>query len=186
MILVYGGAFNPPTKAHYEIISLLKEKFHPNEFYLLPVGPQYNKPGVANYVDRFAMCELMGQKLGIKVSNMENEETYRGTYYALKEFSKIDKDVYFVMGADNFDYLDKWIMADKLVAEFKFIVLTREGYDVDKIYQTKFSIYRDNFVFIEYNSDISSSLYRKTRNKSLLITEVIEYINEKGLYKELN
>ena len=148
MILIYGGTFNPPTVAHYEIISLLKEKFNPDKFYILPVGPHYNKPGVANFSDRYQMCMIMADKLGIEVSDLENETTYRGTYYALKYFEQFDKDVYFVMGADNFDYLDAWINAENLVKEFKFIILSRGGFDINKISESKFKEYQDHFILV--------------------------------------
>ena len=183
MILVYGGTFNPPTVAHYEIIELLTKKFNPNNFYLLPVGPHYNKPGVASFYDRYMMCKLVAKKLGIKVSDLENEETYRGTYYALKHFALEDNEVYFVMGADNFDYLDQWINANNLVKEFKFIVLTREGFDVNKIKESKFKEYADHFILIEYNNYVSASLFRQTKNTNLVIPEVMNYINENKLYE---
>ena len=184
MLFVYGGAFNPPTKAHFEIIKLLLERFKPDEFYILPVGPHYNKPGVANFDDRYNMCEIVARKLGVKVSSLENEPTYRGTYYALKDFQKKDQDVYFVMGADNFDYLDKWINALALVSEFKFIVLTRNGYDINQIYQSKFAQYHQNFVFVNYENTISSSLYRYSKDEAILLEEVNEYIQKNNLYEE--
>ena len=38
MIIIFGGAFNPPTRAHFEIAEKLIEKFNPDTFYFLPVG----------------------------------------------------------------------------------------------------------------------------------------------------
>ena len=183
MILIYGGTFNPPTVAHYEIISLLKEKFNPDKFYILPVGPHYNKPAVANFSDRYQMCMIMADKLGIEVSDLENETTYRGTYYALKYFEQFDKDVYFVMGADNFDYLDAWMNAENLVKEFKFIILSRGGFDINKISESKFKEYQDHFILVEYNNYVSASLFRKEKDKRIVIPEVYQYIKENNLYE---
>ena len=88
------------------------------------------------------------------------------------------------MGADNFDYLDKWINAESLVSEFKFVVLTREGYDINQIYQSKFSEFHKNFVFVNYENVISSSLYRSSKDTSLLLDEINDYIRKNNLYEE--
>ena len=120
MIIIYGGAFNPPTKAHYLIAKKLINDFNPDTFYFLPVGERYNKKGMARYQERYDMTHIMAKMLpNAVVSNKENEPSFRGTYYALKDFSLIDEDLYFVMGADNFDYLDTWIMAENLIKVLK-------------------------------------------------------------------
>ena len=184
MIIIYGGAFNPPTVAHYLIAKLLIEKFNPDTFYFLPVGEKYNKLGMESFATRYEMTKLLADKLpNCEVSMKENEETFRGTYYMLKEFSLIDSDLYFVMGADNFDYLDTWIMADKLISEFKFIVLTREGFDVSKLIEEKYYDFKDNFHIVNINLPISSTNFRESKKEELLIDEVYKYIESNNLYE---
>lgn len=184
MIIIYGGAFNPPTKAHYLIAKKLIEEFNPDTFYFLPVGEKYNKKGMATFNERFQMTQIIANKLPkAKVSDKENEEHFRGTYYMLKDFSLIDNDVYFVMGADNFDYLDNWIMADKLIKEFKFIILTREGYDVYKLINEKYLAYKENFIIVDIDYPISSTYFRNTKDNEILLDEVYEYIKENELYE---
>ena len=121
MVIIFGGAFNPPTLAHYEIADKLIKRFKPDTFYFLPVGNRYKNKSMLDFDNRYKMVKIMADKLGAKVSTMENEESYRGTYYALLDFKKIDPDIYFVMGADNLDYLDTWINADELIKTNKFI-----------------------------------------------------------------
>lgn len=184
MIIIYGGAFNPPTKAHYLIAQKLIDSFKPDAFYFLPVGDKYNKSGMESYQVRFEMTSLLAKKLpNSYVSTKEKEESFRGTYYMLKDFSLIDKDLYFVMGADNFDYLDSWIMADKLISEFKFIILTREGFDVDKLINEKYYEHKNNFKIVNIDLPISSTDFRTTKDKELLIDEVYEYIKSNKLYE---
>ena len=184
MIIIYGGAFNPPTKAHYSIAKKIIDKFNPDTFYFLPVGARYNKNGMADYESRFNMTKIMADKFkSAIVSRKENEESFRGTYYALKDFSLIDNDLYFVMGADNFDYLDKWIMADKLIEEFKFIIITRKGYDVSELIKEKYNNNKDNFTILEIDFPISSTDFRENKNKEILLDEVYEYIKTNNLYE---
>lgn len=184
MIIVYGGAFNPPTKAHYEIAKMLIDKFNPDTFYFLPVGNKYKKDGMASYEERFNMLNILADKLkNCTVSDKENEDSFRGTYYVLKDFSLVDNDLYFVMGADNFDYLDKWIMADSLIKEFKFIILTRKGYDIYKLIEEKYYEHKENFLPIEIDYPISSTDFRNNKDQSILLDEVYEYIKENKLYE---
>ena len=186
MIIIYGGAFNPPTKAHYLIAKKIIDKFNPDTFYFLLVGARYNKNGMADYESRFNMTKIMADKFrSAIVSRKENEESFRGTYYALKDFSLIDNDLYFVMGADNFDYLDKWIMADKLIEEFKFIIITRKGYDVSELIKEKYNNNnnKNNFTILEIDFPISSTEFRENKNKEILLDEVYEYIKTNNLYE---
>ena len=187
MIIIYGGAFNPPTKAHYEIAKMLIDRFKPDTFYFLPVGEKYNKKGMESFDNRFNMTELMANKLDkAVVSTKENEPKFRGTYYMLQDFSQIDKDLYFVMGADNFDYLDNWIMASNLIAEFKFIILSRQGYDVDKLIEEKYYKHKENFIIINIDIPISSTEFRNNKDKQLVIEEVYKYIVENNLYEVMD
>lgn len=184
MIIIYGGAFNPPTKAHYKIAETLIEKFNPDTFYFLPVGSYYNKVGMLDYEERFKMTKIMADKLtNAVVSDKENEKEFRGTYFMLKDFSLIDNDLYFVMGADNFSYIDKWINGEKLIEEFKFIVLTRNGYDVDKLIEEKYSNHRKNFTVVEIDYPISSTDFRVNKDASILLEDVYEYIIKNKLYE---
>ena len=83
MVIIFGGAFNPPTLAHYEIADKLIKRFKPDTFYFLPVGNRYKNKSMLDFDNRYKMVKIMADKLGAKVSTMENEESYRGTYYAL-------------------------------------------------------------------------------------------------------
>lgn len=182
MIVIFGGAFNPPTLAHFEIAEKLISKFKPDDFYFLPVGNRYKNKTMLEFNYRYDMVKIMADKLGAKVSTMENEESYRGTYYALLDFKKIDPDTYFVMGADNLDYLDKWINAKELIKTNKFIVLSRSGFDVYKLVNEKYFEYKDNFHIVEINNYLSSTLFRTNLEKNILLEDVYEYIKKNNLY----
>lgn len=183
MILIYGGAFNPPTKAHYLIAEKLIEKYNPTSFYFLPVGMKYNKGELASFNDRYNMCSILANKLNCLVSDKENVDKYEGTYYTLKEFKKIDEDVRFIMGADNLSYLHNWIMAKNLVKEFKFIILERSKFDVIKYLKEHFCDYLEHFDIISFSSMVSSSKFRVKKDKALVLDDVYEYIVKNNLYE---
>lgn len=176
MLLVYGGAFNPITKAHYKIAKLLISKYT-NNFLFVPVGNSYGKPELISFNHRFNMVSIIAKELNAKVSAAEDKEDYSGTYDLLCNLKKEENDIYFVLGADNLINLDKWINYDKLIKEFKFIVLTRDNIEVDL---SKYDSSR--FEVININFDISSSNYRKNKNENIIDNKVLMYIKENNLY----
>jgi|SRR5690554_377800 len=186
MIIVYGGTFNPPTKAHEKIANLLIRKYNPQKFMFLPVGDNYTqKDKSTSFYHRKNMLELVFKEPIFTVSSIENSETYKGTYWALNHIKDTYKsDVYFVLGADNILNLDKWIESKRLVSEYKFIVLTRKGYDALGLIKEKHSKYLNNFYIIDFNVDISSTEFRKNpKLTNYLNQEVLKYIKNNNLYE---
>lgn len=187
MTIVYGGSFNPPTIAHYEIAKYILEKYPNSTFYFLPTNNSYNKEGLKDLNLRVKMLELLCDKLGekAKVSDFEGKlDKYYGTYFTLSNFV----DPYFVMGADNFKTITTWINYPKIIIDFKFIIIPRDNIDINAIISSDEYLekYKENFIILEgfKEVDLSSSVYRKTKNSSLLLKEVDEFIKENKLYKE--
>ena len=77
------------------------------EFVFLPTANNYQKPNLAPICDRITMLTFICKHLkNASVSDFEAKiSEYKGTSYTLECFPGF----YFVMGADNFDYIEKWI-----------------------------------------------------------------------------
>ena len=182
--VLFGGSFNPPTKAHFEIARSIIEKFNVIDFVFLPTGNVYNKANLIDAKYRIEMLELLCKKLtNARVSDYEMKQTkYLGTYKTLEDF----KGYYFVMGADNFITLHQWINYPKVVIENHFIIINRNGIDLEKYAKSYPDIYNNLNNFIIFNEfkevDISSSLFNKTKDYSLLEKEVVLYIKKHNLY----
>ncbi len=186
MIIVYGGTFNPPTIAHLKITKKLIKKFKPEKLVLLPVGDNYTwKDKFVSFNNRKNMLDLIFNDDIYEISDIENSKEYKGSYWALNKIKDTyKKDVYFVIGADNFEQLDKWISYEKLLSEFKLIILTRKGYTIDSIIDSKYNKYQDNFIIVDVNYNISSTEFRSNPNlKHLLDEKVYQYIKENNLYE---
>lgn len=186
MIIVYGGTFNPPTIAHEKIANLLIEKYKPRKFILLPVGDKYTwKDNFASFYHRKNMLKLVFKHSIYEISTIENNDDFKGTYWALNNIRETyNCDVYFVLGADNIDKLDKWINYEELLREYKFIVLKRKGFNPFNILKDKYQKYVDNFNLIDIDLDISSSSFRNNPKQTNLINkEVYKYIKENNLYE---
>jgi len=189
MIAVFGGAFNPPTVAHFEVIKhLLKQPFI-EEVMLMPVGDHYNKEGMVAANHRFNMLKIMVENLPkTKVSRVEIDASV-----ALKTVETLetlqsqypDQEFAFVMGADNLRELPKWSQHERLVKNFKMIIFDRGNEDVSALIKEYFSTQINQFIVVAdfAKLDVSATLYRDNpTTEGLLRPEVTNYIRKHGLY----
>ena len=184
MKILYGGAFNPPTQAHLNIIKYLIKQYPTAQIILLPSNENY-KEDIIPYKHRKKMLELIinETKKNVIISNYEaRKRKFLGTYYTLKAFSH----PFFVLGADQILKLEQWIKFPLVVSENKFIVFPRDGIKA-KEYISQHPILSpllQNFIFINdfEESQIASSQYRLTKNDSILPSRVKDYILKHKLY----
>lgn len=187
MIIVYGGSFNPPTKAHKSIMVHLIETYKPKQFVFLPVGNNYAKPELIPFANRVDMLKLISKEYSeVVISEIENNESYKGTLDALEKLEKIHQDeIAFVIGADNLLSIEEWINYEKLIKRFKFIVIDRGRLDINGLIASKFPNDQKQFLNIKLSLREASSLVRKDLNKyqDFLSDEVLTYVKENHLYE---
>ncbi len=184
MRIIYGGSFNPPTIAHKRMYYFLDDKLSFDEFIYLPVSTKYSKANLESNEDRFNMLNLLIKDMPkAQVSRDEfNDLTYLGTYNYLKTQSK---DTLFVMGSDNLKTISSWINCDKLLSEFKFIVIERDSDNSEDLIEKDVLLKKnkENFIiFNDFDMSVSSSDYRCNKNESIIPNEVLEYIKTNHLY----
>ena len=109
MIVIFGGSFNPPTIAHYQIAKHILTQLNCQHFFFLPVGDYYPKKGLISSVHRVAMLKLMCQELKrASVSTIEVEANHvLTTFETLTQLQmKFPQETLaFVIGADNLEDL---------------------------------------------------------------------------------
>lgn len=181
MIVCFGGAFNPPTSAHLNIYKAVKKAVSFTRFIYMPVSDFYHKP-LASSHHRFAMLQAMTKDYNdILVDDYElTLKTFKGTYHTLTYLkSKYQEEVAFVCGMDQALTINQWIQADALKNTFKFIIITRKGYDPILIK----GLFK-KMQIIEYDFPISSTQFRKTNDFTLLEPSVSDYIKTHHLYED--
>ena len=181
MNIVYGGSFNPPTKAHKLIIDKLFAIFKPDNIIVVPVGNSYGKKGLIEFDHRYNMARLLDER--VIVSDFENKEEYTGTYSLLNHLSELYTDLYYVIGSDNLMKLDTWINYKDMLRDYKFIVFNRYGLDLSEIIEEKYNEFKNNFIIVELNLDVSATNFRETKNRDVITDEVYQYILENNLYE---
>lgn len=187
MVLVFGGSFNPPTKAHYEIIKQLQKSFKVEKVILVPVGDSYHwKEGLLPFKDRFLMLKLLISDLdGVELSDIENSDNFLGTYHTLKSLQKNDEQLYFVVGTDHLAMIKEWKNYEALLKEFGFIVILRKNYQADF---NILDVHQTPYYTFYFESDISSSRIRNeiTKYKNDLLPQIYDYIVRNKLYQGEN
>ncbi|HZW48800.1 MAG TPA: nicotinate (nicotinamide) nucleotide adenylyltransferase [Bacillota bacterium] len=137
MWVIYGGAFNPPTKAHLCFASRMLQEPEVEKLIFMPVGNRYDKPELIAAEHRLAMCRLMAEHdVNFETSSLEcDSKTQLGTYHSMMALQKQypQQQFAFLTGADNFSYITKWIEAERLVENFNIWVMPREGFDLNAL-----------------------------------------------------
>ncbi len=186
MRVVFGGAFNPPTKAHLEVYRFLRNELPVERFVFLPVSNRYKKKGLAEDRHRLRMLSIMTKDLpDAEVSDLEiKDESFKGTYTSLKRLSHPNETTAFVIGADHLAGLPHWKDAKKLLNEFVIIVLNRGNKDLADIIGSDSFLrqHRRNIrAFPKFDFSVSASSFRKHKDKRLVTPGVYAYIEENGL-----
>lgn len=185
MNIVYGGSFNPPTKAHLEIVTKLLNTFEDSQVIVLPVGNNYHKKTLQSFNDRFNMLKLQfNDNKRVIISSLENNEHYLGTYEALNTLSNDYDDLYLVIGSDNLYEFDKWINYKRLLTDYSLLIFKRDNDDVESLMK-RFKEYNPKFKVIEFNNSINSTMIRSDIKKynKWLTKEVYKYIIDNKLYE---
>lgn len=190
MIVVFGGAFNPPTIAHKEVYLHITKHLDVKLFIYLPVSNHYTKRSLESNIHRMQMLNLMTRNFdNVLVSPMEFEDPeFLGTYQSLIRIQERypEDEVVFVIGADNLAKLYKWKNAEALVSEFRFIVLNRDGLNIPEAFANDPFLKRHEKQFIllpEFSLTVSSTMFREQLDATLTDPLVFQYIQLHHLYR---
>ena len=185
---LFGGSFNPITKAHTKIIDYLSSL---GNVIVVPNGNKYNLKDLMDFDHRVHMIKAEINKLPfserVEISEFEKSSLYKGSIETLRYYNH----PVMVIGDDCLLTIHTWINANDLIKENQFLVITRNN---TKTHLEKYiskqeilSKYEDHFKIIELldenHRNLSSSNYRTTKNKDVLSEDVLKYIEKNKLYE---
>ena len=180
--VLFGGSFNPPTIAHFEIIKYLSKNY--DEVIVLPNGDSYNFAGkvLDSFKHRVNMLnEMVKNLVNVKVVELENRNEFLGTYHTLRTLNHPT----FVLGADCISKLHLWKHFDELMEENKFIVFNRGSSNILELINDNKELtkYLNKFEIIDLEvPNVSSTTFRETLDKEIVCKEVYDYIIKNELY----
>lgn len=194
----FGGSFNPPTIAHKTCAEKILQELKLDKLFFVPVGDGYKKEGLINEKYRYEMLKLIckeNQKLDVCDIELSTSINYKAidVFRLIKNKYK-DDEIYFIMGADNFENILSWKDCKELISNYRFILLNRNKINLEKlICQNEIlNKYRNNFYCINNikEIEISSTFIRNKIKideieliKDMLDANVLQYIEKNELYK---
>ena len=136
-IAIYGGSFDPPHLGHYNIVLEALKKLDIQKLIVLPnfqnpwktttkFKPQKRLELLKKLFSTFPKVEISD----FEISNGRPTKTIESMRY----FSKRYSDIYFIIGADNLEKLEKWDNFDELEEMITFIIATRGDIQIPKKY----------------------------------------------------
>jgi len=163
-LAVYGGSFDPITKAHYDIILELCSKYD----FVLILPTYIAKLKDCHFFNFTQRCDFICKlKLPSNciVSNIEYTyfNSFQGKTFEAIEYLKRkykEYEISLVIGTDQLTNIDKWFNWKDLISSCKFCVISRDA-DIPLNYPWIANIEYPTFLQIDTVQDCSSTKLRK-------------------------
>ena len=195
---IYGGAFAPIHKGHVEAAKAFMSQMWLDVLFVIPTGisPHKEMDRTASDADRMEMCRRAFEGVeGVIVSDVEirrGDTSY--SIETLRSFAEPQSRLFMLCGTDMMLTLGEWHDVDEIFKLCYPVYIRRENdRELDeKIIETN-TKYFETFgkYVIKLDApviDISSSALRDMMRRGEDVSEfiparVLEYIDEKGLYR---
>lgn len=161
--IIYGGAFNPPTRAHQMILQACIDyaEAHDADVWLLPSGSRSDKTIDQSRDARLKMmqaltCDVVMRTVQVSI---ETSELYRleptETYDTVMRFDERYPEHRFmwVFGSDSLKTMPEWHQGAWLVENLPLLVVERPGTPVEYLGRNATKLYVDTI-------DVSSTQVR--------------------------
>lgn len=181
-LLYFGGSFDPIHNAHLKLASLGKDALNCQKcFFVLAKNPRWKDP-TCSAEDRLKMLRLAikghpGFAISLIEYNSDKDTTY--TYDTVKTILKYHKNdqLFYLIGSDQLEKLDKWYKIDELSKMIKFVVFRRSNYPLNEENMKRYDVTLLN----AEEMDISSTKIRLLNNLDCP-KPVLDYIAKYQLY----
>lgn len=134
-VVIFGGAFSPPTLAHEAIITGLLGMTEFDEVWVMPSGDRVDKDMSARDSDRLAMLEVVRRSQfpnnpRLKIIDFElqmprSSQTYKTVMALEKTFP--DTEFWFAYGPDSYASMPSWPNGRKLQQKQKAVLFSSGG-----------------------------------------------------------
>ncbi len=142
-VIIYGGAFNPPTKAHHAILEALVKiaKENGSEIWIVPSGERPDKAIGIGTDMRLALCQAL-------LKSVENHDTIIRLIdfelLAQTETNTLDSSTYlektypdhiftWVFGSDSIKTMRTWPGGEQLFSTLNMLIVPRPHYELTSL-----------------------------------------------------
>lgn len=188
---IFGGAFDPPHIAHLIIAEEVLISLSLSKILFVPTYYPPHKTTTTSFEHRFNMLLLAienNEKFTISDIEKKIKEKYNieSSYsiYTIRELRKIypDKELYFIIGSDQYLEFKNWYQPEEILKEIKLCVLMRYGYSLSNEEP------KENLIFLPVpqlgikSSEIRERIKNNKPFRYFLPEKVYKYIIENKLY----
>jgi nicotinate-nucleotide adenylyltransferase len=197
---VFGGSFDPVTKAHITIAELVFNQYNLDHVLFLPnfQNPLKEKTHTKPEV-RVKLLELaLTSKENFSICKIEidaNKACYTyDTIQQLKNLLAENAEIYFIHGSDCLDNLSSWYRIDELLASVNFVIVGRSADFNEQLLKTKLKNFKSFQIerllkyamFIEpilvSSSDVRKRIENNEAYEEFLDPLVLKFIQASHLY----
>lgn len=132
---VFGGTFDPPTRAHELIIEYALQQPEIDEVWVMPSGQRIDKPYMLDNATRMEMLEFMKQQnfadnnklvLADFEMHLPQPSHTSATARALRQKFP-NRRFHFIFGVDSFDTMHTWEDGQELKSTLDMLIVPRNG-----------------------------------------------------------
>lgn len=187
--ILYGGAFNPPTKAHATIVKALAEiaRQEDADLWLMPSGERYDKSILADLAIRTAYVHALlasGETHGVdtriesyELVGSEPTETFRTNQYL--EDQHPDRRFTWVFGSDSVNTMRQWRRGAWLLEHMDMIIIERPGFELTET-PTRHRVLQLGEMAMS-SSDVRRRIIEGSDIQSLVPAPVIGVLRQTGI-----
>ena len=197
-IVIFGGTFNPPTRAHLDIATEALYYLDAEKVLFVPVSDLYKKDDVEISYHRVNMLNLaIGNFRRLEIDFTEVDAVaLTHTYETIEKIKSQyqDKELFLLIGADNLEDFKNWKNQRSIMENCSLLVVNRNNSSIDEIIESNeiLTEFKDKIIEAPIEEiEISST---EVRNRiasgelegleNLVDKEVIDYIIENKLYSK--
>ena len=197
-IVIFGGAFNPPTRAHLDIATEALYYLDAEKVLFVPVSDLYKKDDVEISYHRVNMLNLaIGNFRRLEIDFTEVDAVALTHTYETVEKIKSryqDKELFLLIGADDLENFKNWKNQRSIMENCSLLVVNRNNSSIDEIIESNeiLTEFKDKVIEAPIEEIGISSTEVRNRIASgeleglenLVDKEVIDYIIENKLYSK--
>lgn len=190
-VALYGGAFDPVHNAHLRVASYALKQVGLDRILFIPSAqsPLKKNPPRASDEERVEMLELATD--GERRYRVETFEVEKGgvsyTVDTVTHFRKEypNAELFWMVGADQFEQLDRWHKIEELAEMVTFLVFGRPGYGHIACEIEGLKYFTVDAPKMDESSTTIRRLCRAGESVEGMLPDAVEaFISEEGLYTE--
>lgn len=186
---ILGGSFNPIHIGHAILANYITQYTDIEQLWLMvsPQNPLKSKISDSYDVHRLAMAELVASKCE-NVITSGFEFTLPKPSYTISTLEALTKkfpqhEFVLIIGADNWQYFNKWKDSDLILKNHDIYVYPRKGYEINIPDDLKDKVYSLDSPIVEVSSTFIREQLKDNRNMNFYLPQdVYKYILKNRLY----